>query len=204
MREDRIKEIQRDTTETKIRIKVNLDGKGVYNVTTPNGFFTHMLELLSKHSGIDMEIKVEGDTQVDLHHTVEDTGIVLGEALGEALGDKKGIERYASIMMVMDKVRCDVALDLGGRSNLVFYMPALMFESAFEDFDYQLVEEFMKAFSDGLKATLHISDPYAAGKDPTSGNKHHLAEAVFKGLARVLKQAVKITGEDIPSTKGTI
>ncbi|MFH1415091.1 MAG: imidazoleglycerol-phosphate dehydratase HisB [Elusimicrobiota bacterium] len=209
----RIAEINRDTNETKIRVKINLDGSGESKITTPNGFFNHMLELLSKHSGVDMDIDVKGDTEVDLHHTVEDTGIVLGEALLQALGDKKGIERYASVMMVMDEVRCDVALDLGGRPNLVYLVSVFGQISADKKsgFDYSLIKEFMKAVSDNLKATIHIHHVTAdildiLGADSTNYNfnYHHVAEAIFKGLARTLKQAVKITGQDIPSTKGMI
>jgi len=200
----RTAEIKRVTNETEIEVKVDLDGSGKHSINTKIGFFKHMLEQLSKHSGIDidMDFKKE-DLEVDQHHSVEDAGYALGEALKKALGNKKGIERYACVMMVMDEVRCDVALDLGGRNNLVFNLPALTLEQgeADREFDYPLVKEFMKALTDELKATLHINDPYAPRIDV---NKHHLAEAAFKGLARVLKKAVMVTGTDIPSTKGVI
>ena len=225
----RTAEIKRVTNETEIAVKVNLDGSGKHNINTKIGFFKHMLEQLSKHSGIDidMDFKKE-DLEVDQHHSVEDAGYALGEAIRTALGDKKGIERYACVMMVMDEVRCDVALDLGGRNNLVFNLPALTFEASEseKEFDYSLVKEFMKALTDELKATLHINDPYslpesnfnklpayeikvetslaALSNNVKNVNKHHMAEAAFKGLARVLKKAVMITGTDIPSTKGVI
>lgn len=159
-----------------------------------------MLELLAKHSGIDISIDASGDTEVDLHHTVEDTGIVLGQALDKALGDRKGIERYGWVMMPMDEVRCDVALDIGGRSNFVFDV-VFSGEDKEAGFDFSLVREFMKAISDNLKATIHFK---IEEKPHTYPNDHHKSEAVFKGLARALRQAVKITADDIPSTKGVI
>lgn len=187
---------KRDTRETQIDVKVNLDGKGDYSVDTPYGFFNHMLELLSKHSGIDMEIKASGDTEVDPHHTVEDVGIVLARAIDEALGDRKGIERYASIMLPMDATRCDVALDLGGRANLVYKINENM--KSEKKIDFTLLRSFMKAFADNLKATLHIQLAY------DEGDFHHAAESIFKGLARSLKKAIEITGEDLPSSKGVM
>ncbi len=197
-------EIKRDTKETQISVKIVLDGKGKSKIDTPNGFFNHMLELLSRHSGIDMEIDVKGDIEVDLHHTVEDTGIALGETILKALGDKKGIERYASVMMVMDEVRCDVALDIGGRGKLVYRVAELNSQYDKEGgFDYSLIKEFMEALSNNMKATLHIHHKTYA-QIAESENKHHIAEAIFKGLARTLRQAVRITGEEIPSTKGII
>jgi len=196
-------DVERKTKETEIDVSISLDSKGEYLVKTPNGFFTHMLELLSKHSGISMDISVKGDTEVDLHHTVEDTGIVLGQALASALGDRKGIERYSSVMMVMDEVRCDVAVDLGGRSNIVYRVPRLngKFNES-EGFDYSMIKEFMKALCDNLKATIHIEQHEYP--EITDDNRHHIAEAVFKGLARALSKAVKITGTEIPSSKGVI
>ncbi len=195
----RTAKINRKTKETRINVKVNLDGKGASDINTPNGFLTHMLELLAKYSLIDMEIDAKGDTQVDLHHTVEDTGITLGKALDKALSDRRGIERYGWAMMVMDEVRCDVAIDIGGRPNLVYGVRFAGFDRK-TGFDFSLIKEFMKALSDNLKATIHITRV----KHSKDDNNHHIAEAVFKGLARALRQAVKITGEDIPSTKGTI
>jgi imidazoleglycerol-phosphate dehydratase len=194
----RIGEVSRKTKETDITVKVNLDGNGTADINTPVGFLNHMLELLSKHSGIDISLTAKGDTEVDNHHTVEDVGISLGEALTKALGDHKGIERYGWVMMTMDECRCDVSIDLGGRANLVYNVD--FSETAYDSekgFDYKLIKEFMKALTDNLKSTLHINTVYG-------DNNHHIAEAVFKGLARSLKQAVKVTGSEIPSSKGVI
>lgn len=187
---------KRETRETQIDVKVTLDGDGEYSIDTPYGFFNHMLELLSKHSGIDMDIEASGDTDVDPHHTVEDVGIVLAGAIDEALGERRGIERYASIMLPMDETRCDVALDLGGRANLVYRVNENM--KSEKKIDFTLLRSFMKAFSDNLKATIHIQLVY------DEGDFHHAAEAMFKGLARTLRKAVEVTGEDLPSSKGAI
>ncbi|MDA3792792.1 MAG: imidazoleglycerol-phosphate dehydratase HisB [Elusimicrobia bacterium] len=189
--------VKRETAETSVEIKVNLDGKGKYSVESPSGFLKHMLELFSKHSGIDMAVKITGDTEVDMHHTVEDTAIVMGQTIKKALGQSMGIERYGWSMLVMDEVRCDVALDLSGRPNMVYNVDYPGRWDGPDDFDYDLIKEFIKALADNLKATIHINKVYGT-------NNHHIAEAVFKGLAKSLKMAVEITGEDIPSTKGKI
>jgi imidazoleglycerol-phosphate dehydratase len=193
--------LKKTTSEVDIEGRINLDGKGVYNIKTPNGFLTHMLELLSKHSGIDIQIVAKGDTGVDLHHTMEELGIELGKAFDKALGDRKGIERYSSIIMPMDKTRCDVAIDIGGRDNLVY---EVKFKRPYfnpdNKFDYSLIREFMDGFAKNLKATIHIYHEKRSSEE----NNHHIAEAIFKGLARTLRQAVRITGEDMPSTKGVI
>lgn len=190
-------EIKRKTSETEINIKINLDGNGDYKIKTPYGFMTHMLELLSKHSGIDMSITAKGDTDVDPHHTIEDIGIGLGEAINKALGERAGIERFGWVMMPMDEVRCDVSVDLSGRSNLVYEVKFSPAWGNDDDFDYSLIKEFMKSLSENLKATIHVI--LAMGD-----NNHHIAESVFKGLARALRQAVKISSDDIPSTKGVL
>ncbi len=187
---------KRDTAETQITAEVNLDGTGKYSINFPGSLFRHMLELLSKHSGIDIKIEASGDTEVDLHHTVEDTGIVLGKAFNRALGSRKGIERYGYSMMPMDETRCDVCVDLGGRSNLVYNLQYPGGNT--EEFDYSLLKEFLKAFADHSRSTIHVNSVYS----PESA--HHAAEAAFKGLARALRQAVKVTSEDLPSTKGLI
>ncbi|MFW6134021.1 MAG: imidazoleglycerol-phosphate dehydratase HisB [Elusimicrobiota bacterium] len=191
-------EFERQTKETNISAKVNIDGTGEYNISTPDGFFTHMLELFSKHSKIDLELKAKGDTLVDLHHTIEDIGIVLGQTVSQALEKRKGIERYGWSIVPMDEVRCDVCVDLGGRSNLVYKVdfPKGSYDKD-KGFDYTLIKEFIKALSDNLKATIHINIAYGQ-------NNHHIAEAIFKGLAKAVSQAVKITGDKIPSTKGTL
>jgi len=193
----RISERQRETKETKISVKINLDGKGVFEIDTPYGFLTHMLQQLSKHSGIDMKIKATGDTEVDPHHTVEDTAIALGEALNEALGDRTGLERYGSVMLPMDETRCDVCIDLSGRAYLVYDVSFPVPWNCDEDFDYSLIKEFMKAVTENIKAAVHIKLAYG-------DNNHHIAEAVFKGFARALKQAVRVSADEIPSTKGII
>jgi len=187
--------VKRKTRETDIRVEVDLDGAGKSNVMTGIGFFDHMLTLFSRHSGIDLEVKASGDTHVDFHHTVEDVGIALGQALKEAIGDKKGIERYGSVSVPMDEALARVAVDLGGRPFLVFNaeFPA----EKVGDFDSGLVEEFMQAVANNALMNLHVEVPYGR-------NAHHVSEAIFKGLARALKAAVKVTGTDIPSTKGRL
>lgn len=191
----RTAKIERKTKETDITLTVELDGSGAADVSTGIGFFDHMLTLLAHHSKIDLALKASGDTEVDYHHTVEDVGIVLGQAILKALGDKKGIERFGAASLPMDEAIARVSLDLGGRPYLVFKaeFPA----EKVGDFDSGLVEEFMQAFAVNGACNLHIEVPY--GK-----NTHHVSEAIFKGLARALRQAVRITGTDVPSTKGTL
>jgi imidazoleglycerol-phosphate dehydratase/histidinol-phosphatase len=188
--------LDRTTNETSIAVEVNLDGTGFYVINTGLGFFDHMLAQLSKHSLIDMKITVKGDLHVDEHHTIEDTGLALGEVIRQALGDKRGIERYG-FLLPMDESLAQVALDLGGR-------PFLQFQGTFErelvgEFPTELVEDFFRAFSDGLRANLHIS---VQGR-----NDHHKIEAIFKSVARTLKQAVAVdprTSGVLPSTKGSL
>lgn len=187
--------VRRSTRETQIQLDIDLDGSGKAEIMTGVGFFDHMLTLLARHSGVDIDVKASGDTHVDFHHTVEDVGIALGQAIKEAVGDKKGIERYASVAIPMDQALARVALDLGGRPYLVFNaeFPA----EKVGDFDSDLVEEFMQALANNAGMNLHIEVPYGR-------NVHHVSEAIFKGLARALKSALKVTGDDIPSTKGTL
>jgi len=188
--------IQRKTSETDIVVEVGLDGTGSHDISSGIGFFDHMLSLLSKHSGIDMNIWVKGDLQVDEHHSVEDTGLALGEAIRKALGDKRGIERYG-FLLPMDESLAQVALDLSGR-------PFCSFKASFErekvgEFPTELVEDFFRAFADGLRANLHIS---VSGR-----NDHHKIEAIFKAVARALRQAVTKCEENadlLPSTKGIL
>lgn len=187
---------ERRTGETDIRVELNLDGKGTHQIATGIGFFNHMLELFSRHSGMDIALEARGDLDVDMHHTVEDVGIILGEAIREALGDKKGIERYGDIILPMDETLVQVALDISNRPYLVFNVPG-EFKGVMGRFDSELVEEFMVAFTANLRLNLHINVQY--GK-----NLHHIAEGIFKGLARALKKAVQITGTTIPSTKGVL
>jgi imidazoleglycerol-phosphate dehydratase/histidinol-phosphatase len=188
--------VLRNTHETKITVDLSLDGTGNSNIHTGVGFFDHMLALLSKHSGIDMNIDVQGDLHVDEHHSVEDTGLALGDAIRQALGDKRGLERYG-FLLPMDESLAQVALDLGGR-------PFCAFQATFErekvgEFPTELVEDFFRAFADGLRANLHIT---VSGR-----NDHHKIEAIFKAVARSLRQAVALNEKNagvLPSTKGML
>lgn len=196
LRADRSATVERRTNETAIAITVTLDGTGKFAIKTGVGFFDHMLSQLSKHSMIDITVGVEGDLHVDEHHTVEDTGLALGDAIRQALGDKRGIERYG-FLLPMDESLAQVALDLSGR-------PFFAFEGTFErekvgEFPTELVEDFFRGFSDGLRANLHIK---VQGR-----NDHHKVEAIFKAVARSLKQAVAIdqrAATILPSTKGIL
>ncbi len=194
---DRAATIERKTRETAIKLTLDLDGTGVSTVSTGVGFLDHMLELLTKHSGIDLTVDASGDLQVDDHHTVEDVGICLGQALAQALGDKKGIRRYGSASVPMQDSLANVAIDLGGRFMLVFNVK---FPSPkIGMFDVELVPEFLEALATNAGMNLHVNVPYG-------GNSHHIAEAIFKGLAKVLSWAVspdpRMSG--VPSSKGTL
>lgn len=193
----RIGKVIRETRETQISIKINLDGDGRSRVDTGLPFFNHMLELLSKHSLIDLELKATGDLAVDYHHTVEDVGLALGDALCQALADRRGIGRYGWCLLPMDDALSRVALDLGGRPYLVFEMANK--RKKILDFDLGLIPEFLRAFTTQGKMNLHIRQFY--GNDP-----HHAYEAVFKGLARALRMACAIDPRvrGIPSSKGVI
>ncbi len=186
----------RKTNETDIRIKLNLDGEGTHQLATGIGFFNHMLELFSKHSGIDLFVEARGDLDVDMHHTVEDVGIVLGDCIFEALGNKKGIERYGDILLPMDEALIQVAVDISNRPYVVYQVPE-HFRGEMGKFDVELVREFVYGLANHLRANFHIN--VICGE-----NKHHIAEGIFKGLARAIKKAIKITGEKIPSTKGVL
>ena len=190
----RTAEIARETRETKIKLSLNLDGNGTNSVHTGVGFFDHMLELLSVHSGMDLSVECKGDTQVDFHHSVEDVGICLGQAFKQALGDKKGIARFADRVVPMDECAALVALDISGR-------PYLNFEDKLSgkigEFDAELVEEFMRAFAFNAGVNLYI-------KLLKGGNMHHEAEAIFKALAKCLQDAVKIVSDRVPSSKGVL
>jgi imidazoleglycerol-phosphate dehydratase len=193
----RTAEITRETAETQIRLKVNLDGTGKNRISTGIGFFDHMLNLLSRHALIDLEVDAKGDLEVDFHHTVEDTGIVLGTAVRQALGNKSGIRRYGWCYLPMDESLARVALDLGGRPYLVFDTPEnQVIDQIGGQFPFSLVEEFFRAFAFNVGANLHTSILY--GRDA-----HHMAEAAFKGLAKTLSQAVSIDPriEGVMSTK---
>jgi imidazoleglycerol-phosphate dehydratase len=188
----------RATKETDIEVSLDLDGTGEVEVTTGIPFFDHMLSQLGRHGGFDLTVAARGDLEIDAHHTVEDTGIVLGEVFKEALGDKAGVRRFASNRVPLDEALVDIALDLSGRPYL-HYEVDFPGEKILGDppFDPQLVEEFWRAFVVASAITLHISA--VRGK-----NTHHLIEATFKGTARSLRDAVKVEGTGVPSTKGSL
>ena len=190
--------IARKTNETEISVSVDLDGTGAHAMKTGVGFFDHMLDQLSRHSLIDMEIACTGDLHIDFHHTVEDVGIALGQALREALGDKRGIRRYASSDLPMDGTLTRAALDVSGRAFLVFR--AEFSQAKIGEIDTELFREFFQAFAVNAGITLHIENFYF-------DNNHHLAESMFKAVARALREAVEIdprAGDRVPSTKGTL
>jgi imidazoleglycerol-phosphate dehydratase len=185
----------RATKETTVDVTLAVDGTGATSVSTGIAFFDHMLEQLGKHAGFDLTIEAKGDLDVDLHHTVEDVGIVLGVALREALGDKAGVRRFANALVPLDEALVQVAVDLSGRPFLVYDVDPI--SEWIGTFDPQLAEEFWKGFVDGARLTLHLRS--VSGK-----NGHHVIEASFKGVARALRDAVRIEGTGVPSTKGTL
>jgi imidazoleglycerol-phosphate dehydratase len=187
--------IKRTTKETKVQCTLNLDEKDQTDIHTGIGFLDHMLELLSFHSGFGLAVKAEGDLDVDDHHTVEDCGIVLGMAFREALGDKKGIARYGFFSCPMDEALANVSLDFSGRPYLVFNCDFT--RESIGMLSTEMIEEFFRAFSEEAGLTLHINVPY--GK-----NDHHKAEAVFKACGHALKEAVKVSGNEVPSSKGVL
>lgn len=179
----RVAQVHRKTAETDIRLEVNLDGSGKADIRTGIGFFDHMLTLLARHALLDLKVDAKGDLEVDFHHTVEDTGITLGQAIRQALGDKQGIRRYGWCYLPMDEALARVVLDLGGRAFLEFRNP-LNPDPIGGNFPFSLVEEFFRAFAFNVGANVHAEVLY--GRDG-----HHLAEALFKGLAKTLLQAVE-------------
>jgi len=194
---NRTAELERKTRETDIRIEINLDGTGQSDIDTGIGFLDHMLELLSKHSLIDMKIKADGDVHVDYHHTVEDIGLVLGSCINKALGDRKGIRRYGFFLMPMDEALSEVVIDLGGRPYMVFQSP--MKHMMVRDFEVKLLEEFFRALSVEGRMNIHL-------RQICGDEVHHVCEAVFKGFARALRSAVEPDPREkgIPSSKGVI
>jgi len=190
--------VARSTSETSIAIEIDLDGSGRHEVATGLPFFDHMLAQLGRHSGFDLIVKAEGDLHIDAHHTVEDVGIALGEVFAVALGNKAGVRRFASNRVPLDEALVDVALDLSGRPFFV-YEVAFPGQKILSDppFDPQLVEEFWRAFATSAALTLHIT--------LVSGvNTHHIIEATFKAVARSLRDAVRVEGGGVPSTKGVL
>ena len=194
---NRTSNIDRKTNETDINLSLNLDGNGKRSVSTGIGFFDHMLDLLAKHALFDLEIKATGDTNVDFHHTVEDVGICMGLAVKEALGEKAGIVRFSNVSVPMQESLANVALDISGRSALVFN--AKLDSKKIGDFDSELIKEFLEAFTVNAGLNLHVDVPYGE-------NAHHIAEAIFKGIAKALDRATRIDErtEEVPSTKGVL
>jgi imidazoleglycerol-phosphate dehydratase len=195
---ERTATIERTTKETSITLSMNLDGSGETRCATGVGFLDHMLDHLGKHSLTDLDVKAEGDTHVDDHHTVEDVAICIGEALKQALGDKAGIRRFGSAKVPMDEALADVTLDLSGRSAVVW--DVTFPGNKIGTFDTQLVEEFMRRLANVAQFNLHVVVPYGS-------NDHHIAEAIFKAVAQALRQAKSIDPERkgaVPSTKGSL
>jgi imidazoleglycerol-phosphate dehydratase len=190
--------VKRATKETQIEVGVDLDGTGASSIATGIGFLDHMLDLLARHSRIDLTVKAKGDLHIDHHHTTEDVGIALGQAVKQALGDMKGIARYADVHVPMDEALTRVAIDISGRPFLVF--KAEFVRDKVGTFDTELVQEWFQAFAMNSGVTLHVETLYGT-------NDHHIAESCFKGLARALRAAVTIdtrAANEIPSTKGTL
>jgi imidazoleglycerol-phosphate dehydratase len=190
--------VKRKTKETDIEVSVDLDGKGTSTISTGIGFLDHMLDLLARHSRIDLNVKAVGDLHIDFHHTAEDTGIALGQAVKQALGDMKGITRYADVHVPMDEALTRVCIDISGRPFLVF--KAEFVRDKVGTFDTELVQEWFQAFAMNAGITLHAECLYGT-------NDHHIAESCFKGLARALRAAVAIdprAKDEVPSTKGTL
>jgi imidazoleglycerol-phosphate dehydratase len=190
-------EVQRNTLETRIRVKVDLDGSGKSKLATGIGFFDHMLDQIARHGMIDLEIEATGDLHIDAHHTVEDVGITLGQALAKAIGDKKGVRRYGHAYVPLDEALSRVVVDLSGRPGLVFEVPFV--RGTVGEFDVDLVREFFQGLVNHAAVTMHV--------DALRGdNAHHQAETVFKAFGRALRMAVEVDprASGIPSTKGSL
>jgi imidazoleglycerol-phosphate dehydratase len=190
--------IERKTTETQIAVSINLDGTGAYNVKSGVGFLDHMLELLARHSLIDIKLRAKGDTHIDFHHTTEDSGIALGQAFAKALGNRKGIRRYADCFLPMDEALTRAAIDVSDRPYLIWKVE--FSRPKIGEFDTELVREWFQAFAMNAGVTLHVQTLYG-------DNCHHIAESCFKALARVLRAATEIDPRQkdrIPSTKGSL
>jgi imidazoleglycerol-phosphate dehydratase len=190
--------VHRKTSETSIDVELTLDGSGIYDVSTGIGFLDHMMEQLSRHSLIDLNLKAVGDLHIDQHHTTEDSGIAIGEAFSQALGDKKGITRFGTAYAPMDETLTRVSLDISGRPYLIWKVK--LDSPRLGEWDTELIEHWFHSFSQSAGLTLHVENLYGS-------NNHHIVESCFKGLARALRQAVEIDprkADDIPSTKGTL
>ena len=194
----RIAKVNRKTKETSIEAEINLDGTGIFKIDTGIGFLNHMLEQLSKHSLVDINLKAKGDLHIDLHHTTEDSGIVIGEAIAKALGDKKGIKRYAHAYIPMDETLSRVSLDISNRPYLIWNVKLKV--EKLGEMDTELFKEWFQAFSQSAGITLHVENIYG-------DNSHHIIESCFKGLARALRLALEKdlrVGDSLPSTKGIL
>ena len=194
----RIAKVNRKTKETSIEAEINLDGTGIYKIDTGIGFLNHMLEQLSKHSLVDINLKAKGDLHIDLHHTTEDSGIVIGEAIAKALGDKRGIKRYAHAYIPMDETLTRVSLDISNRPYLIWNVKLKV--EKLGEMDTELFKEWFQAFSQSAGITLHVENIYG-------DNSHHIIESCFKGLARALRMALEKdskAGDSLPSTKGIL
>lgn len=195
---DRQARVERKTRETEVVVQLNLDGSGAAKVQTPIPFFSHMLEAWAKHGLMDLAVEASGDVEVDIHHTVEDVAIVLGQTLRRALGDKKGIVRYGTAFVPMDETLVQASVDLSGRPFLVFSVPVA--RTRVSNFDMDMLQEFFRAFAFNAEITLHVTMHYGH-------NLHHIAEAVFKSVGRCLAEATRINpriADVLPSTKGTL
>lgn len=193
--------LERTTSETEIKLRLDLDDDGEIgrSIDVPDGFFAHMLDALTKHGGLGIQLEAQGDTHVDLHHTVEDVGIALGDALHEALGDRVGVTRFAHAYAPLDEALARVVIDLSGRGFLALRMPEALDQAwVTRDFPLTLVEDFLQAFADRGRMTMHVD--VIEGRNP-----HHVAEAVFKAAALALRAAIaRRLGDEVPSTKGTL
>ena len=190
--------VSRDTKETKVEVSIDLDGAGNADVSTGLPFFDHMLDQLGRHGGFDLRIRAEGDLHVDGHHTVEDVGIVVGQAFREALGDKAGVRRFASGLFPLDEALIEVALDLSGRAHAAIDLPfGEVLPLGDPPFNPEMAAHFLESFAGAALITLHVTK--RAGV-----NTHHVVEAAFKGVARSLRDAVRVEGGDVPSTKGAL
>jgi len=187
--------LKRKTKETEIEIKLNVDGKGKYRIDIPIPFLRHMLELFSFHSGLDIKLKAKGDIDVDYHHLTEDIGIVLGKALNKIVKERRGIKRFSSIFLPMDEALVLCSIDISGRSYLNFDVKFLKNKS--ESFDFNLIEDFFNAVVNEARITLHI-------RKERGRSNHHIAEAIFKGFAVCIKDALKIERKGVSSTKGKL
>lgn len=194
----RIAEISRETKETQIKVRIDLDGKGIFEGSTGIPFFDHMLEQIARHGHMDLSIDCKGDLQIDSHHTVEDVGISIGQALAKAVGDKRGINRYGDARVPMEEALCETVLDFCGRAFLHFDAP--LSRERIGKFDVEVTEDFFRALSSNAGITLHIRVPYGR-------NEHHIIEGIFKSFARALMQSVHVHAarkDELPSTKGAL